>query len=129
MKKILWIEDSVDFIVPIKQFLEYEGWVVHIAHSVREGIKKSGEITPDLIIMDIIMDEIHGFAGIEDIKENPGFASTPIVIFSSLSERWGETTATREDAILTQAEEFIDKSEGPEKLINTVRKYLGDSAG
>ena len=54
MKKILWIEDDIDFISPIKLFLEHEGWEVHAANSVDEGEKLADKIIPDLFIMDII---------------------------------------------------------------------------
>ncbi len=87
MKKILWIEDDIDFIPPIKLFLEHEGWEVHTASSVDEGEKIANKIIPDLIIMDIIMDKKHGFSGIEDFKENPLFADKPTIIFSSLTYR------------------------------------------
>ncbi len=124
MKKILWIEDDVDFISPINIFLKNEGWEVKTANSLEDGEKLAEYFVPDLIIMDIILGKESGFSGIEDFKENPRFANIPIIIFSSLTKRWGETTATREDGLLSKAEEFIDKSQGHKVLIETIKKYL-----
>ncbi len=124
-KKILWIEDNEDILIAFKIMLEEEGeWEVHTATSVEEGKKTADTVLPDLIIMDIMMDSTHGYSGIEDFKGNPKFKDTPIIIFSGVTENWGKTTATREDGLLTEAEEFIDKADGPEALIQAVKKYL-----
>jgi len=74
--------------------------------------------------MDIVMEGQHGYDAIEDIKSYPQLANVPIVVFSSVSRKWNETTATREDAILSEANEFVDKSANPDALINAIHKYL-----
>lgn len=124
MKKILWIEDDMDLIAAVKLLLEHEGWEVHNAYSVDDGEEMADRIIPDLIIMDIILDRKHGFSGIKELKNNPKFTNTPIIIYSGFSNRFGETTASREDVLFTKAEEFIEKSEGPEALIKAIQKYL-----
>lgn len=124
VKKILWIEDDEDIVISFKLMLEEEGWDVYTELSVEEGEKAAENVLPDLIIMDIMMETTHGFTGIESFKGNPQFKDTPIIIYSGVTKKWGETTATREDGLLTEAEEFVDKADGPEILIRTIRKYL-----
>ncbi len=80
---------------------------------------------PDLIIMDIIMEGEHGYSAIEGLMSTPQLASVPVIVFSSLNRRWAQTTATREDALLSDAVEFVDKPAEPNVLIQTIRKYLG----
>ena len=58
------------------------------------------EVKQDLIIMDIIVAGEHGYAAIEDLKSESALASIPIVIFSGVTHRWGETTASRLDGYL-----------------------------
>ncbi len=82
------------------------------------------EVKQDLIIMDIIMAGEHGYAAIEDLKSESALASIPIVIFSGVTHRWGETTASRLDGLLTEADEFVDKAEKPDVLLSTISKYL-----
>ncbi len=79
---------------------------------------------PDLIIMDIIMEGEHGYSAIEDLKGNTKLEAVPIIVFSSITHRWGETTATQQDALLSEAAEFVDKSCEPSVLIETIHKYL-----
>jgi len=82
------------------------------------------EVKQDLIIMDIIMAGEHGYAAIEDLKSESALASIPIVIFSGLTHRWGETTASLLDSLLTEADEFVDKAEKPGVLFSTISKYF-----
>ena len=82
------------------------------------------EVKQDLIIMDIIMAGEHGYATIEDLKSESALTSIPILIVSGVTHRWGETTASRLDGLLTEADEFVDKAEKPDVLLRTISKYL-----
>ena len=124
-KKILWVDDDQDLVLSLQPSLEKQGWQVQAAFSAEQAKTMAISDTPDLIIMDIIMDEEHGYNAIEDLKSYPQLANVPIIVFSSVTHRWGETIATREDAILSEANEFVDKSAKPDALIDTIRKYLG----
>ena len=124
-KKILWVDDDQDLVLSLQPSLEKQGWQVQAAFSAEQAKTMAISDTPDLIIMDIIMGEEHGYNAIEDLKSYPQLANVPIIVFSSVTHRWGETTATREDAVLSDANEFVDKSAKPDALIDTIRKYLG----
>jgi CheY-like chemotaxis protein len=125
-KSIVWVEDDPDIIDGIEPLLKREGWNVHTASSARDGKALAARQKPDLIIMDIIMEGEHGFSAVEDLKNDPQLGSVPVIIFSSVTHRWGETRATREQGMLTEAEEFVDKAGGPVPLIRAVRKVLGE---
>ena len=123
-KKIIWIEDDEEVISAFKPHFGNHGWEVLSASSAEKGKALALEVKPDLIIMDIIMVGEHGYAAIEDLKSESALASVPIVVFSGVTHRWGETTASRLDGLLTEADEFVDKAEKPDVLLSTVSKYL-----
>jgi twitching motility two-component system response regulator PilH len=123
-KRILWVDDDQDLILSLVPSLEKEGWEIQTAFSAEQAKSIAVSNKPDLIIMDIIMEGQHGYNAIEDLKGYPQLADVPIIVFSSVTHRWGETTATREDAVLSDANEFVDKSPKPDVLIDTIRKYL-----
>jgi CheY-like chemotaxis protein len=124
-KNILWVEDDEDLVLSLQPRLEKQGWEVQTALSAAQAKTMVLNNKPDLIIMDIIMEGQHGYSAIEDLKTNTALANVPIIVFSSVTHRWGETTATREDALLSEAAEFVDKSADPGVLIETIHKYLG----
>jgi len=124
MAKILWIEDDKEVIDATKIILEREGWEIHVAYSADEGTDLAGKIEPDLIICDIIMDEKHGFDGIKDLKKNPKLSGIPIVIYSGVADRWAKSTASLRKGVKTGADLFIDKGEGVNVLIDTIKECL-----
>jgi CheY-like chemotaxis protein len=123
-KTILWVEDDADLVAGLRGVMEREGWTVEVAGSAEEAKAKVDQVRPDLIVMDIIMGGEHGFAAIEDLRMRPELEKVPIVIFSSVSHRWVETTATRRDGLVSEANEFVDKTRGPGVLMRVLRKYL-----
>ncbi|MHC4397223.1 MAG: response regulator [Planctomycetota bacterium] len=123
-KTILWVDDDEDLVVSSQPSLEKEGWQVKVAFSAEQAETMVANEKLDLIIMDIIMDGEHGYNAIEELRSNSQLENVPIIVFSSVTHRWGETTATQEDAILSQADEFVDKSARLDKLIDTIHKYL-----
>lgn len=125
-KKILWVEDDEDIITAFKPYFLSRGWEIISASSADKGKIITRTVNPDLIIMDIIMAGEHGYAAIEDMKSERGLENIPIVIYSGVTKKWNQTTATREDALLTEACEFVDKSDRPDVLLKTVSKYIGD---
>ena len=123
-KKILWVDDDEDLTLSLRPSLEKEEWQVETASSAEQGKSVAVTYRPDLIIMDIIMEGEHGYKVIESILSNPQLASVPVIIFTSLPDRWGETTASREDFLYSNAAEFVDKSVGVDGLISTIRRHL-----
>jgi len=123
-KKIVWVEDDNEIISAFRPRIESQGWELVSASSAVEGKSLALEVKPDLIIMDIIMAGEHGYAAIEELKSEASLANVPIIVFTSVTRRWSETTATRADGLLTEADEFIDKLEKPDVLLDAIGKYL-----
>jgi len=123
-KKIVWVEDDEEVISAFKPHFEKQGWEILSASSAEQGKALARKVKPDLIIMDIIMAGQHGYAAIKDLKSESALVDVPIIVFTGITRRWGETTASRQDALLTEADEFVDKGEKPDVLLSTVRRYL-----
>jgi len=123
-KKIVWVEDDDEIVSAFRPLIESQGWELVSASSAEEGKSLALEVKPDLIIMDIIMAGEHGYAAIEELKSESSLANVPIIVFTSVTRRWSETTATRADGLLTKADEFVDKLEKPDVLLGAIGKYL-----
>jgi len=83
MKKILFIEDEVDHIEMIKTRMEAYGYEFLSATDGEEGIKIACEKKPDLIILDIIMPKMDGYAVCYALKQSDETRSIPIIIFTA----------------------------------------------
>lgn len=120
VKKILIIDDEIDFSKLVKKNLELCGdFKVEIAAKGKEGIKLAARLKPHLILLDILMPDIDGFRVLEKLKENPNTALVPVIILSAK----GDDT-TRIEALSKNAVLFITKPIGSSELKDKIIKVL-----
>jgi len=122
--RILIIDDDPDFVAATKKVLESKPYEVLVAYDGDEGLQKTREERPDLIILDIIMPREDGFKVCEEIKEDPQLAEIPVIILTSLSQRWGETLFSVTQGLTLEAEDYIDKPVAPLELLRRVEERL-----
>lgn len=84
--KILIIEDD-EFLgkLCVKKIKE-AGFMVSIAVDGEEGLKKSKEEKPDLILLDIVLPNLDGFETIKLLKKDPDTASIPVIFLTNLGQ-------------------------------------------
>ena len=125
--KILIIDDDPDFIAATKVVLESRAYQVCVAYDGDEGLEATRREMPDLIILDIIMPRQDGFKVCEAIKHDPQLAEIPVIILTSLSQKWGETMYSVTQGLALEAEDYIDKPVAPNELLRRVQERLRDS--
>ncbi len=122
--RILIIDDDPDFVEATKIVLESKKYQVSVAYNGKEGLAKVRSERPDLVILDIIMPHQDGFRVCEEIKSDPQLAKIPVIILTSLAEKWGEVTLSVTQGLKLEAEDYIDKPVTPEELLKRVEKRL-----
>ena len=84
-KTILIVDDDEDFVDSISSFLREHGFRVSTARNGTEGIKRARMLLPDLIIMDIMMDErTEGIFAVQELRRTPQLESVPVFVLSAL---------------------------------------------
>ena len=119
-KTILIIDDDRDILETTGALLEYEGFVIHSAETVEEGIQMIETVHPDIILLDIMFPEkkTKGFEAAKTIKEK--YPQLPILAFSAINREYAFDFA-KEDI---KAEEFINKPVETNKLVELINKYI-----
>lgn len=79
---ILAIDDDIETIEVIQDYLHSEGYRVYGALSGREGLLRAHELQPNIITLDIIMPVMDGWAVLEALKNDPRLHVIPVVIIS-----------------------------------------------
>lgn len=93
MKKILIIEDD-SFIAKAYQIkLERLGYEVWLASDGKEGLEILEQRLPDLILLDLVMPKMDGFAFLEKIKADPKLKQIPVIVSSNLGQSEDMTRA------------------------------------
>ncbi len=84
VRRIVIIEDNQDAARLIKRILQARGnYDIHLAADGVEGIQLVREVRPDMVITDLMMPDVDGFAVIETMKSDPTTADIPIVVVTA----------------------------------------------
>ncbi len=123
MKKILIIEDDQIVANVYRNKLAVEGYQAEIAPDGEAGLKVMRIFQPQLIILDLMLPTISGVEVIKEIRKEPDFAKTPIIVFSNTY-----LTNLIQDAWRAGANKCLSKSScSPKDFIDVVRHTIGDS--
>ena len=126
-KKILLVDDDEDFIMMNEAVLKNKGYEVQTASSAKEGLEKIKDFTPDLILLDLMMEHYDsGFTFSYQIKSNPKTKDVPIIMATSVRRETGMPfdASTHEEKEWIKVDEFLEKPISPEDLSATIEKYL-----
>jgi CheY-like chemotaxis protein len=131
MKKILIIDDDPDIVEAMKMVLEAQDFEVHSAINGTEGLSRVKEIHPDLIILDVMMDQLtEGFQVSYTLKNAaPGseygpFAKTPILMVTAVCKEMHMKFSPETDGAYLPVEAFLEKPVQPKMLIEKVKTLL-----
>ncbi len=116
---ILCIDDDQDFLDTIRLVLETSGYLMEEAISAEMGLKKYKETKPDLIIVDLMMEEID--SGTRFVKELRLLANTaPVYLLSSTGDQFFMAIDYTELGL----DGIFQKPIQPDILLSTLREKL-----
>ena len=87
MTTILIVEDDDAIRTNIVRLLKLEGYDIASAVNGREGLERMRQVAPDVVISDISMPEMDGFALLEAVRADPVLATTPFMLLTALDDR------------------------------------------
>jgi HAMP domain-containing protein/CheY-like chemotaxis protein/signal transduction histidine kinase len=119
-KKVLVVDDDMRNIFALSSVLERRGMVVLTAGTGREAISML-ESTPDvaIVLMDIMMPEMDGYATMQVIRQNSSFRRLPIVALTAKAMK-----GDREKCLEAGASEYLAKPVNTEQLLSALRMWL-----
>ena len=118
-KKILCVDDAAFMRMMVKDTLSKAGYTdLYEAVDGADAVEKFGEISPDLVIMDITMPNMDGLEALKAIRAKDGNAN--VVMCSAMGQE-----SMVMDAVRSGAKDFIVKPFKPDRVISTVGKILG----
>jgi CheY-like chemotaxis protein len=122
--KILLIDDDPDFVEATKAVLESRPYEIITALSGEEGLQKARAEKPDLVLLDIIMPGVDGFQVCQQLKKDPQLSRIPVIMITSFSEKYMESSIGLSQGLSLEAEDFVDKPVAPTELLIRVEKWL-----
>ncbi len=114
--KILLAEDNKLNQLIIKKVIKDFGFALDVVETGKEAIETLAKNHYDLILMDVNMPEMDGYAATKYIRENMGAKSNiPIIVITSPSDQQEYTKS-----LLLGANTFISKPINPEELLTEI---------
>jgi DNA-binding response OmpR family regulator len=118
-KKILVVDDDADWVELISFNLKKAGFLIGTATNGIDALKKAQSLIPDLIVLDLKLPELDGFAVCETLRRNSATAAIPIIMLTALSGEIARITGLE-----CGATEYLTKPSSPKRLVSRVEDLL-----
>src|ERR1043165_8459044 len=118
-KKILVVDDNKHLLGLLRLSLKGEGFSIATAANGIDAINKAILLSPDLILLDLLLPGLDGFAVCESLRKHPVTASTPIIIMTGMSGQFN-----RYAGFDSGGTDFITKPVTPKALLVRIKRLL-----
>jgi CheY-like chemotaxis protein len=119
---VYFIDDSATMREVIKIAFRRENILVITCADATSALNQFEQHPPDVVITDVIMPDQDGYSVCSQIKQNPQFAKTPVILMSGVVNK-----SVADRAVAVQADELVRKPFQPQELISRVRNLLNAS--
>ncbi|MGC9471469.1 MAG: response regulator transcription factor [Bacteroidales bacterium] len=117
--KILIVDDEKDILEFLGYNLRKEGYKVYQASDGMGAIETARRITPDLIVLDVMMPRMDGIETCEKIREIPGLEQSMIVFLTARSEDYSQIAG-----FAAGGDDYIAKPIRPRVFLSRVKALL-----
>jgi len=121
--KILVVEDDVDIQQVLCVYLRYSGFEVCSASDGQEAIRLIPEFSPHLIVLDLMMRPVDGWAVLHWLRANPQTPALPVLVLTALTHVEQQVHGLEEGAV-----EYMTKPTQPSALVERISTILNLSA-
>ncbi len=116
---ILLIDDEKPYAKVIKEALEINGVEVLLAHNAMDALNLFQQVTPDLILLDVMMPEVDGLSLLRWIREHSENENLPIHVVSAKAQ-----DEDRKAAIAAGANGFLAKPFTVQEMRDVIGQYV-----
>ena len=120
-RRILVVDDEERMIRFIRMNLEHDGFQVAEAFNGKQAIQRIRDVTPDLILLDVMMPDLDGFEVLETIRE---FSNVPVIMLTAKGEE-----DDRVRGLEHGADDYIIKPFSPRELVSRVKAVMRRTEG
>ncbi len=115
--KVMIIDDNEDIITMIRTILEMKGYNIFIKMNIGSIENSINELSPDLIIMDMLLSGGDGRMICQSLKKDNRLASIPVLMISAHPN-------TKEECLNARADMFLEKPFDLQDLFKSVNESL-----
>ena len=121
MAKILIVEDNEMNRDMLSRRLERRGFAIVMAMDGQQGVEMTGSERPDLILMDMSLPVMDGWAATQAIKADPELSKIPVIALTAHA-----MAGDREKAMAAGCDDYDTKPIELPRLLEKIAKFLPD---
>ena len=120
--KILVVDDDPDILDAVAMILESQDYKVVTAHDGIEGLATLKAEDPDLMILDLMMPKMDGFAVCKELQDPrwSKYKAIPILILTSVREEASRRRYELETGLELDVDDYVEKPMSPDVLLERV---------
>ncbi|MDO8752518.1 MAG: response regulator [Anaerolineales bacterium] len=118
--KVLIVDDEPNNVDFLEQALEDSGYQLITATNGQEALNKIQSEQPDLVLLDLAMPIMDGFAVLERVKADQSLRDIPIIIISAEHDSKSVVRGIKQGA-----EDYLTKPVNVGLLVKKVKEYMG----
>ena len=125
-EKILVVDDDPDILDALTMILESQGYQVVSARDGVEGLANLKAESPDLVILDLLMPKMDGFAVCKELQDPrwSKYRDIPILILTSVREEASRRRYELETGLELDVDDYVEKPVSPDILLERVGKLV-----
>lgn len=129
--KILVIDDDPDILDALAMILQSQGYQVVTARDGVEGLANLKAEKPDLMILDLLMPKMDGFAVCKELQDPrwSKYKDIPILILTSVREEASRRRYELETGLELDVDDYVEKPVSPDILLKRVGKLIKRKQG
>jgi two-component system, OmpR family, response regulator VicR len=121
-KRVVCIEDEPEMIDLVRLILGRKGFQVIGANGGIEGLDTVRREKPDLVLLDLMMPDMDGWEVYQQIKADPALRDIPVVVVTAKAQSIDKVLGLH----IAKVDDYITKPFGPQELLESVAKILGE---
>jgi CheY-like chemotaxis protein len=121
---ILLVDDDPDILQGLTAVLESQPYRLKTARDGEQCLKIIAEDIPDLLILDLLMPRMDGFAAIREIRSNPQYATLSIIVLTTVIEDASRRRYELETGLEMDVQAYVEKPVTPAELLTRVAQIL-----
>ena len=119
VKKVLVVDDSPTERFFLTELLTKSGFAVSAAENAEEALIKVKTMSPDLILMDVVMPGLNGFQLTRALSKDPATQNIPIIMCTSKNQQTDRIWGLRQGAV-----DYMVKPVSPDQLVAKAQATL-----
>jgi two-component system, OmpR family, alkaline phosphatase synthesis response regulator PhoP len=125
-KRILIVDDDVEYVESNKELLEASGYEVQTAHNGKDGLAFAKKHKPDLMILDVMMaTNTEGFEVARKIPHSPELKGMHVLLITGVRRELALPFKVHPDETWLPVDKVFEKPIDPQTLLDEIKKRIG----